>query len=187
MAFNLTTPILGTDCIGDSRSTINNNFSALDVAISDNRFTIQASDTIDLSYVRTASNYITLSADVVNNSIGLSKITVWSTVSASPTLSAEAMTSRVAAAWITFDGRTGTPGVSSAFNTLTAIKQGTGNYKIIFTQPLLDITYPVITTSKTKGIYLYTGDYTTTSFNVSSETFAGVATDAFVSAVVYSY
>jgi hypothetical protein len=33
MALNFTTTINGTDCIGDSRTTINNNFSALDVFI----------------------------------------------------------------------------------------------------------------------------------------------------------
>ena len=33
MALNFTTTINGTDCIGDSRTTINNNFSALDVKL----------------------------------------------------------------------------------------------------------------------------------------------------------
>jgi hypothetical protein len=33
MALNFTTTINGTDCIGDSRTTINNNFSALDVLL----------------------------------------------------------------------------------------------------------------------------------------------------------
>jgi hypothetical protein len=61
MALNFTTTINGTDCIGDSRTTINNNFSALDT-------TIQNFNT-SLSSASLSARFITLAHSPFNDFI----------------------------------------------------------------------------------------------------------------------
>ena len=61
MALNFTTTINGTDCIGDSRTTINNNFSALDVNLT--------SLNTNLSTASLSSRFINLVHSPFNDSI----------------------------------------------------------------------------------------------------------------------
>lgn len=118
MARIFTTEISESQCIGDSLDTINTNYLELDeecqrlrtstTAISTtlSAFNITDSTTVDLTWINSTR---TLSADVKDNSITSSKIAsnsvrysqlaAWQSLSATPTLSAEAVQPRLAKAW----------------------------------------------------------------------------------------
>ncbi len=125
------TSIDGVDCIGDSRGFINNNIQNLGNAIcSVSGFNVQDSNTIDLIWQNSTR---TLSADVKPDSIRYSNLASWQALSASPTLSAEAVQQRVAKAWVRFDGTTTVPNITASFNVVSVTKNATGSFTINFT------------------------------------------------------
>jgi hypothetical protein len=165
MACDLVSEILGNECIGDSREKINDNFSALETAVctlSTNTISVVDTTTIDLDY--TSSSRIISGAvrtnsindtHIQNNSITTNKIapdTVrysqlasWQSLSGT-SLSAEALTQRVAKAWVNFNGTTSPPTIYSHFNVAGISKTAQGQYRINFIVPFLDAHYtPQIT------------------------------------------
>lgn len=159
MATSLTTScgvpltlIDGTDCIGDSRSIINTNIQNLGTALctlSSITNTLNASDTstVDLTWT---SNTRTLKADVINDSIRYSHLASWQTLSASPTLSAEAVQPRIAKAWGSFNKNTGVFTEYNSFNVLSVADTSVVEKTVTFITPmksdkyivLLSYTYP---------------------------------------------
>jgi len=131
------TSIDGVDCIGDSRGYINNNIQNLGTAICTvsglTNFNVQDSNTIDLTW---QSSTRTLSADVKPDSIRYSQLAAWQPLSASPTLSAEAVQPRLVKAWVNFDGNTLT--IRDSFN-ISSISRasgfGSGVYVLTFRTP----------------------------------------------------
>lgn len=189
--------INGTDCIGDTRSIINTNFTNIANAVcnlsstpitTSNTATIQhvlagrnlSSNVTNgsLSTVHLADNAVTtakLSAQAVTtdkiapDTVRYSQLASWQTLSASPTLSAEAVQPRLAKAWVTFRG-TGTVAISSAFNVSSITDNGTGNYTINFIQPMTNLGYAIAGTVEDPTIndiggILYISSATTRTLN----------------------
>jgi hypothetical protein len=173
MARYVTTEILGSQCIGDSRTVINTNFENLDTKIqtlSTNTLTLSTTSTVQFTepfnsvtrriaaFVRPASIDSThLASDAVTTTnlsaravttdkiapeaVRYSQLASWQALSASPTLSAEAVQPRVAKAWINFvadyfpsyggfgltDGQ-----IYSSYNVVGITVHGTGQYTINF-------------------------------------------------------
>lgn len=151
---NYTTQISEEECIGDSLDTINANFSALDVAVCNlvtTPITVSDSSTIDLSLT---TNKI-LSADVRPNSIRYSQLASWQTLSASPTLSAEAVTQRVAKAWVNFDVSTNIPVIRSSFNVSSIGDVGVGIYGVSFITNFSNTNYSCVGTGNGISNYAF--------------------------------
>jgi hypothetical protein len=183
MACNLVLPISGTECIGDSRVKINNNFESLCTAI--NALSAETVVRAPGGTTSTINSYVVgsgrvLFSDVRNNSLSTvhisneaittdkialeavrySQLASWQTLSASPTLSAEAVQPRLAKAWVNFDG-TGTPSIKQSFNVSSLIDNGTGSFTIMFRTPMSSLGYCAVGTAN--GVAF-------TSFPVALET-----------------
>lgn len=139
---NYTTEIDENECIGDSLTTINANFSALDVAVCDlvntPQIIINDSPTINLSLTTGK----VLSADVRPDSIRYSNLASWQTLSAIPTLSAEAVTQRLPRAWGSFT-KTGAL-TGSSFNVASVIDTSTSQKAVNFITEMPSNLYTVI-------------------------------------------
>ena len=154
----VTTVVPGTECLGDSRTRINNNFENLDTllnTLSTNTLTLSTTNTVQFvepfnaatrriaAFVRPtsindthlASDSVTtakLSAQAVTtdkiapDTVRYSQLASWQTLSASPTLSAEAVQPRLAKAWVVLNGFNSPYSILSAFNvsSITFISQG---------------------------------------------------------------
>ena len=189
--------INGSDCIGDTRGIINTNFTNIANAVcnlssapitTSNTVTIQHSlagrnlsssvITGSISAAQLADSAVTnakLSAQAVTtdkiapDTVRYSQLASWQTLSASPTLSAEAVQPRLAKAWVTFRG-TGTVAISSAFNVSSITDNGTGDYLVNFIQPMTNLGYAIAgtvedTTPNDIGGILYISTATTRTLN----------------------
>lgn len=166
MACNLVTEISGNECIGDSRGKINTNFSALETAIcslSTNTINVVDTTTIDLDYTSSSriisgtvktdsidsthlkSNSVTTSK-IASDTVRYSQLASWQTLSASPTLSAEAVTQRVAKAWGSIEKVGGTFTAYNSFNVLSVTDGGTKRKTVQFITPLNSNKYVVFIT-----------------------------------------
>jgi hypothetical protein len=131
------TQIDGTDCIGDSRSIINTNIQNLGTSLCtlstiNNTFNANDTQTIDLTWT---ANTRTLKADVQKDSIRYSNLASWQTLSASPTLSAEAVQPRLASAWVRFSVSSGVYTLHNKWN--VASVSYTGSYhRVTFTDTI---------------------------------------------------
>jgi hypothetical protein len=135
----------GTDCLGDSRDIINSNVTNLGTAICTlssrpiPTFNLGVTDssTVDLT-LSYSSSLSSLSADVKQNSIRYSHLASWTTLSGSPTLSAEAVSQSLAKAWVNFNGTgsSGTATVNAGYNIASITNLATGQFKIFFKTPL---------------------------------------------------
>ena len=151
--------IQGNDCIGDTRVAINDNVRYLGTAIcnlSSQRLVPSTSTTIQHS-LNNSSRVLTF--EIRDNSVTTSKIASsavttdkiapeavrysqlasWQTLSASPTLSAEAVQPRLAKAWVIFNGQFGSSpytiangGIESSFNVTSITDNGVADYYINF-------------------------------------------------------
>lgn len=175
MARYVTTEILGSQCIGDSRTVINTNFENLDTqlqTLSTNTLTLSTTSTVQFTepfntatrriaaFVRPASiNSTHLASDAVTTTnlsaqavttdkiapeaVRYSQLASWQALSASPTLSAEAVQPRLAKAWVTFNGDPVTPTIYNQFNVSSVSKSSAGAYQINFTSTLPTSAYAI--------------------------------------------
>ncbi len=173
MSCNLVQTIVGSECIGDSRNKINSNFASLETVVcnlSTSPLTTITTPTIQHAYISSTRtlqsnvrdnsiNTIHLSDDSVTTSklsaeavttdkiapdtVRYSQLASWETLSASPTLSAEAVQPRLAKAWVTFNGAAATPTIYSAFNVSSVIDRGVGLYTVNYITPFEETTYAV--------------------------------------------
>lgn len=156
------TTIPSTECIGNSLTTINSNFSALEVAACDN-----------YSYIQ---NLITSITNLNNSIVSLTNLVV----------------PGAAKAWISFDGTKDDDNLLSTFNTnrylysgynvSSVFRKGVGDYRINFTTRFPTRNYVVIGTSRqtiTGGQYtwLQPYDYRTAFADVKVATQTGSTVD----------
>ena len=200
MAFTIVTEIPGSQCIGDSRATINNNFSALEeryFSLSSAPVLYGTTDTIALSLSAENSqirgNIVTgsitnplLAANSVNtlqltaNSVTYAKLATTTT-----TPSTETVANRIAHAWVQFNGTAVTTTTAfTGLNVSDVIKNSTGSYTINFTTPLNTAVYATVATPSTSGTVVYTGTKTINDTQIFSTNLTGGPQDAFISAII---
>lgn len=140
---NITKLIDENECIGDSLTTINSNFSALETSLCDLTY-LNATDTntVDLTWTPTTRTLQATVKDgsittdkVASNTIRYSQLTTWQSLSGIASLSAEAVQPRLAKAWVFFDGSTTVPTVYSSFNVAGVTRYTTGVFYIHFLVP----------------------------------------------------
>lgn len=160
-----------TECIGNSLTTINNNFSALEVAACDNQ-----------SFITSLNNSITNLNTLITD---LTNITV----------------PGAAKAWVSFDGTKDDKNFSSSFNTnryifsgynvSSVFRKGAGDYRITFTTRFLSRNYVIIGTSRQTQVggqytWLQPYDYRTAFADIKIVSQSGNAADPQnVSVVIY--
>jgi hypothetical protein len=79
---------------------------------------------------------------IAPNTVRYSQLASWQTLSASPTLSAEAVQPRLAKAWVNFDG-TGTVSIRNAFNVSSVTDNNIGDYTVNFIRPMNNLGYVI--------------------------------------------
>ena len=122
-------------------------------------FTDGCINTPELSSGAVTTDKIALSA-VTTDKIALgavrySQLASWQTLSASPTLSAEAVQPRLAKAWVTFNGADVTPTIYEAFNVSSITDRGIGLYTVNYITPFSKTTYAVSSQCDTVAAYTW--------------------------------
>jgi hypothetical protein len=152
------------ECIGDSLNTLNENFISLDTEIYNLKSsTISTSDTNTISHtfipqarllssnVRDNSvnaqhlaNNAVITSKIAPDTVRYSQLASIQTLSASPTLSAEAVQPRIAKAWACFS-YSSTTGLTaqSSFNISSISPLGSSKFIVYFITPMSDRNYVV--------------------------------------------
>jgi hypothetical protein len=135
-------------------------------------FTDGCINTPELSSGAVTTDKIALSA-VTTDKIALgavrySHLASWQTLSASPTLSAEAVQPRLAKAWVNFDGSTTPPNIRSSFNVSSVVRVGTGYFLIYFIRNMPNSDYCAVATSGNLNAATGSESTATTSRNLNN-------------------
>lgn len=181
---NLTLPISGTECIGDSRVKINNNFTNLEnivctlsastTSLSANTINVVDSSTVDLTYNSTIRSLTATVNDnslqtrhIVPDAITYSKLASLSSVGA---LSAEAVQPRLTKAWANFNGST--LAINAAYNVSSITRVATGLFRANLIIPLSDISFAALASCSGAAGYNDVNAQTSTG----NATYLGVST-----------
>jgi hypothetical protein len=181
---NFTREIDENECIGDSLTTINSNFSALDVAVCNLSQTLSINDSPTIDLTLTPSRV--LSADVKDLAISTAKI---ASEAVSYSKIGPDLRPSLAKAWVSFNAFawSGSLGSNPAYNISSVVKNSQGDYTINFASPISN--YCVVATchewvkagnNTAVGYYVWTQpyNYTSTSVSIRHHTYSKTTTEA---------